>query len=303
MADKSSYFSGQLIYAMRQGFQNILRSPLMSLIVVSTMVIALSTLGFLLLVVSDLNLISTELATQLKIVVFLEDQQDIDRMAADIENLPGVQPPVIKISREEALETMLKDLSDLKDVLKENNPFPATIEVAVTEIQRMEAVGEEIKQLPGVEEVQFNQELAEQLQQVQNGIQLVGSIFSGILILATLAIVINTIQLAVHHRHTEIEIMRLVGAPAWFIRFPFILEGLVFGLVASVIASLTLIFWRLVPYPQIQRWFAFLPLPNTLAPLVWISALLLFTGLVMGSFGSVLSVHRYLRLEQNEEPE
>ena len=108
---------------------------------------------------------------------------------------------------------------------------------------------------------------------------------------------VNTIQLAVHYRHNEIEIMRLVGAPQWFIRLPFLIEGLFFGVVSSGLASLLLVLWRLVPYSQLQQWFAFLPLPTTMLPLVGISGLLLVTGMVMGILGSALSVHRYLRLE------
>ncbi len=288
---------GQLTYAFKQGNQNIARSPFMSLVVVSTMSIALSTLGFLLLVISDLNVVSAELATQLKIVVFLEDQQDLDRMASDIENIGGVAPPVVKITRAQALDTMAETMPEIREMFKDDNPFPATIEVEVTEISRMEDVGEQIKDLPGIEEVQFNADLATQLKEVQGGIQLVGSVLALILILATLAIMINTIQLAVHQREKEIEIMRLVGAPHWFVRLPFLLEGIAFGAVSAGVSSLVLLFWRLVPYPQIQRWFAFLPLPTTLAPLANIGLLLLGVGVVIGLTGSGLSVGRYLRQE------
>ena len=89
----------QINYALGQGIQNMLRSPLMSMIVISTMMIALSTLGFLLLLLSDLKHVSDELSTQLKIVVFLQDQQDINKLASDIEAMPGVKPPVVKITR------------------------------------------------------------------------------------------------------------------------------------------------------------------------------------------------------------
>ncbi|HEY9840242.1 MAG TPA: permease-like cell division protein FtsX [Candidatus Obscuribacterales bacterium] len=291
----------QIGFALGQGAQNMLRSPFMSLIVISTMMIALGTLGFLLLVLSDLNSVSAQLSTQLKIVVFLEDQQDPTKLATDIEALQGVAPPVNKISREQALESMTKENPELKELLKQNNPFPATLEVSVMNTEQMDEIGAQIRQMPGVEEVQFNQDLAEQLQQVQSGVQLVGSIIAGILILATLAIVVNTIQLAVHQRHQEIEIMRLVGAPQWFIRLPFLLEGLIFGIFSSILATLLLVFWRLVPYSQLQHWFSFLPLPDSLLPLVGIAALLLVTGILMGMLGSALSVHRYLRLEFRQE--
>lgn len=297
----ASHLMGQLTYAFKQGNLNVIRSPFMSLVVVSTMTIALTTLGFLLLVISDLNTVSDSLATQLKIVVFLEDQQDLDRMASDIENIGGVKLPVTKITRAQALENMSKTMPELKELYKEDNPFPATVEVEVTHIDRMQDVGAQIKDLPGTEDVQFNPELAQQLEQVQSGIQLVGSILAGILILATLAIMINTIQLAVHQRKQEIEIMRLVGAPHWFVRLPFLLEGIAFGVAAAGTSSLVLLFWRVVPYPQIQRWFSFLPLPTSLTPLLGISALLLGTGLMMGLAGSGLSVGRYLRLEFKDD--
>lgn len=297
MAQSEGRFFRQVFYALRQGTQNIFRSPFMSLVVVSTMMVSLATLGFILLVLSDLNYVSDELATQLKIIVFIEDQQDLDKVASDIEKLQNVVAPVVKISREEALDTMTQDLPDLKEVLKEHNPFPASIEVSVTHIEKMDEVGSNIKNLVGVEEVQYNQDLAESIETVQGGTQLVGSIFAGILILATLAIIINTIQLAVHHRHTEIEIMRLVGAPNWFIRLPFLLEGLIFGVFSALTASVLLLLWRLVPYAQLRKWLVFLPLPDTLMPLVAISGLLMLTGLIMGVAGSTLSVHRYLKLE------
>lgn len=296
-----SHLMGQVTYAFKQGNLNIIRSPFMSLVVVSTMAIALTTLGFLLLVISDLNTVSDTLATQLKIVVFLEDQQDLDRMASDIENIGGVKLPVTKITRAQALENMSETMPELKELYKDDNPFPATIEVEVIHIDRMEDVGEQIKDLPGTEEVQFNPELAKQLDQMQSGIQLVGSVLASILILATLAIMINTIQLAVHQRKEEIEIMRLVGAPHWFVRLPFLLEGVAFGASAAVVSSLVLLFWRVVPYPQIQRWFSFLPLPTSLGPLLGISALLLATGILMGLAGSGLSVGRYLRLEFKDD--
>jgi len=296
MSNKSRLLR-QIWYAIQQSQQNILRSPLMSLIVVSTMMIALSTLGFLLLVISDLNHISDELATQLKIVVFLDDQQDLEKIAADIEALPGVKPPLVKVTRDQALDTMTQDLPELKEVLLNDNPFPASLEVAVLSIEQMDDIGEEIRAMVGVEDVQFNQELSQQLSQIQDGVKLVGSIFAAVLILATLAIVVNTIQLAVHYRHSEIEIMRLVGAPHWFIRLPFILEGLLFGLGSAILALSLLFFWRLLPYAQLRRWLSFLPLSADYMPLVWIGIILLLTGLLMGVVGSTVSVRRYLRLE------
>lgn len=298
----------QWVFSLQQGTQNIQRSPFMSLLVISTMTIALGVLGFLILTISDLNYLSEQMSTHLKIVVFLEDDQTLEAAAAQIENIPGVRPPVVQISKEDALKNMMEELPELKGLLEHpdtheiSNPFPATLEVALVSIEDMERIGNEIKNnITGVEGVEFNQELAEQLKQIQYAVQMVGFAIAGLLFLGTLAIVINTIQLAVHNRQREIEIMHLVGAPDWFIRLPFLLEGVILGLTGAFIANLLLIFWRMVPLQQLQQWFSFIQLQPGLGPILPISAVLIAVGILTGILGSSLSVHRYIRFEKSAE--
>jgi len=300
--------SRQWLFSLQQGTQNLVRSPFMSLVVVSTMTIALGVLGFLLLTLSDINYMSEQMSSQLKIVVFLQDDQKPETAAAQIEAIKGVRPPVVSVSKEDALKSMTEELPDLKSLLENpdtkvlNNPFPATLEVSVEKLENMSALAEEIKtSVPGVEGLQFNQELAEQLKQIQNAVQLIGFSIAGLLFLGTLSIVINTIQLAVHNRQREIEIMHLVGAPDWFIRLPFLLEGCIFGVLSAMTSSGLLVFWRLVPLQQIKTWFSFIQLQPGLGPILPVTAIVTGVGIMMGILGSALSVHRYIRFEKSAE--
>jgi cell division transport system permease protein len=308
MALDASQMTRQWLFSLQQGLQNMVRSPFMSLVVVSTMTVALGVLGFLMLTLSDLTYISQQMSTQLKIVVFLQDQQTPESAAALIEGIKGVKAPVVQISKEEALKSMTEELPDLKKLLEDphthevHNPFPATLEVSLYAVEKMAEIEAEIKKnVPGVEGTEANQDLAEQLNQIQSAVQLVGFGIAAILFLGTLAIVINTIQLAVHHRQREIEIMHLVGAPDWFIRLPFLLEGLIFGIASGLVANVLLFFWRVVPLEQLKRMFTFIQLQPGLGPLYPISALVLLVGLLMGVLGSSLSVHRYIRFEKSAE--
>lgn len=298
--ESASQVLRQLTYSFKEALTNIVRNPFMSIVVVSTMTVVLGVLGGILLLSSDLHYISRQVESQLQIVVFLNDQTSLDSMAGKIERIEGVVS-LHKTSKQEAKADMLGDIPGAAEILQDINPFPDTIEVTVAKPTDMEDVVNQIKELPGIEEIQYNQELAEYIQQIEQTVQVVGLIVTGILALATLAIVINTIQLAVHHRHKEIEIMRLVGAPDWLVRMPFLVEGVLFGAVSAVVASALLIGWRFFSLLQIKQWLHFLPINPGYGPFVAIVLCIVPVGIVMGVLGSVLSVHRYLKFEKAAE--
>ena len=134
MAKSEGRFFRQIFYALKQGLQNIIRSPFMSLVVVSTMMVSLATLGFILLVLSDLHHVSDELATQLKIVVFIEDQQDLEKVASDIESF-GAEGITIH-PRPDERHIRYRDEYDLKKIVTtefniEGNPIPKFMEMVL----------------------------------------------------------------------------------------------------------------------------------------------------------------------------
>lgn len=293
----------QGLFALREALYNIRRSKFMSAVVVSTMVVALGVLGLLSLLIADLNAISEQMGARLQIVAFLNQDAALEQVAAEIAKIDGVAE-VNKVTREEAKQTMSEELgSDLKALLSDVNPFPDAVEVTVINAERMPALIPQIQEIAGVEDVQGNAELAEQLNNIEGAVQLLGLLITGALVIATLAIVVNTIQLAVHARRREIEIMRLVGAPNWFIRLPFLCEGLIFGVFSAVLTTVALVAWRLFPLTQLRRWFSFIPIQQGMNGLGAAIVLVVSVGLLMGLVGSALSVHRYLRFEKSLAPQ
>jgi cell division transport system permease protein len=265
--------------------------------------VALGVLGLLSLLVADLNAISEQMGARLQIVAFLNQDASLDQVADEIKKIEGVSE-VNKVTREEAKRSMSEELgSDLKALLSDVNPFPDAVEVTVTNAEHMPTLIPQIQEIAGVEDVQGNAELAEQLNNIEGAVQLLGLLITGALVIATLAIVVNTIQLAVHARRREIEIMRLVGAPNWFIRLPFLCEGLIFGGFSALITAVGLVAWRLFPLTQLRRWFSFIPIQQGVNGLGEAIVLVLVVGLLMGLVGSALSVHRYLRFEKSLAPQ
>jgi len=293
----------QGLFALREALYNIRRSKFMSAVVISTMVVALGVLGLLSLLIADLNAISEQMGARLQIVAFLNQDASLEQVADEIQKIEGVAE-VNKVTREEAKQSMSEELgSDLKALLSDANPFPDAVEVTVTQAERMPALIPKIQEIAGVEDVQGNAELAEQLNNIEGAVQLLGLLITGALVIATLAIVVNTIQLAVHARRREIEIMRLVGAPNWFIRLPFLCEGVIFGVFSGIITTVGISAWRLFPLTQLRRWFSFIPIQQGANGLGTAIILVVVVGFLMGLIGSTLSVHRYLRFEKSLAPQ
>lgn len=295
----------QLAFAFGQAYQNILRSPFMSALVLGTMLISLFILGFLLLTINDIQFASSQLNHQLKIVAFLKEDASLDKAVIDVEELPGIITPITKISKDEAQKMMFgsesdkKEMAGLKELFEQDNPFPDSLVIEVENLNQLADIGEAVKKLDAVEEVQYNQNLAEQLDQIRDAVNLFGFTIAGVLLVASLANIINTIQLAVYHRKREIEIMHLVGAPTWFIRLPFILEGIALGILSGILSAGLLILWRVFPLMQLKKVFPFLPFNPSFQPLAMILAVVLLMGVVVGTVGSFLAVHRHLKIKVN----
>lgn len=295
-----SRYIRQLSYASLEGLRTFWRSGWMSWIVISTMVVSLSVLGGFWLIVNDINYISNSISSKLQIMVFLNNQISIEEIAPKIERLEGVVK-IEKIPKEQAWEEMKKNMKDMDFNNLIDNPLPDTIEVSVNNTESIEPIVNQITQLPGVEDVKYNQELVIKLKEIKNTLKLIGISITTILTIATIAIIINTIRLAIYSYKDEIEIMRLVGGPDWFVSFPFILEGILFGIISGILTSIVLIIWRFFSIDQINKLFPFLPLQDD-PVIVWkISIWLFFIGMVVGVIGSFISLNRYLGFEKSTD--
>jgi cell division transport system permease protein len=273
----------------------------------SVAIICLSFLivGVFLSLSNNLQHAAEELSANMVVVFFLSPDvpaKELSSIEERIKASPSVER-VRYVSRAQALDRFRKNFPELEEILKNlnANPFPPSLEATLHQKARRsdEILGfiEEIKNIHGVEDVQFNREWVEKMQSLSRLARAVGFFLGGILVLASFFIISNVIRLNVFARKGEIEILRLVGATNTFIRIPFLLEGLTLGLLGSAL-SLALL-WALVRLFPIYLGhslgalqeiinFRFLSVPQALTMVVG-SAL-------MGILGSLSSLSRFLKI-------
>ncbi len=273
----------------------------------SATIIALSFLivGVFFSLSNNLQFLASRLAENMVVAFFLNpgiSAREQARVEEVIKASPGVAH-VKFVSREEALARFQKSFPELEDILKNlgSNPFPASYEAVLQKKAFLseEALGliEDIKALPGVEDVQFNRDWVKKMQSLSRLARAIGFFLGGILILASFFIISNVIRLNVFARKNEIEILRLVGATNTFIRLPFLLEGLSLGVLGSALSlALLSILIKLFPLylgqslGVLQEFinFRYLSLSQCIS--------LIIGSALMGLLGSLSSLSRFLKI-------
>ena len=233
-------------YFIQEVSRSLRRNNWTSFASIGTVAVSLFVLGVFLLLVLNMNRMAAALESQVQISVYLEDglkADDRQDIASDIEALQGIES-IRYISKDEAkarLEDRLGDQKYLLDALGDKNPLPDSFEVVVKSPDLVETAAKAIDRMNGVQEAKYGQDVIEHLFAITRLIRIFGLVLMVLLAGATLFIISNTIRLTVFARRKEIAIMKYVGATDWFIRWPFLLEGMVLGFVGGVLAAIALI--------------------------------------------------------------
>lgn len=237
----------------------------------------------------------------MQISVYMDDSATAEELAAvkeKLTGLPGVKE-VKAINKEQAMERFRERLGDqeqLLNALGKDNPFPYSFEVHVDSPERIRQITPQIGSLPKVETAKFGQEVVEHLFQLTSILRIGGILLVIFLSMATLFIISNTIRLTVFARRKEVIIMKYVGATDWFIRWPFMLEGMTLGFFGAVIASVIINSTYSALLERIHATLAFLPLLPSSPLLVYITLFLLIAGTGIGALGSFISLRKFLRV-------
>lgn len=288
-------------YFIREVYINLRRNVLMSMASISTVLILSLILGFFIIIVVNLNYWSENIVKQLQIVVYLSDgmnDKQIGILKSSLETTPHIDK-IRFVSKEEALKNMkerLKNQFEISDIGK--NPLPNSFEVIVTEPDKIPKVAAIIKTYPGVDKVRYSEKIAGKLLIINRAVHCIGIIIVLALFLSTLLIVSNTIQLTVFARRREIAVMQLVGAANWFIRWPFIMEGVLQGFLGALISLLLIKLIYAYFMPRIEAAIPFLTIVPFNSLFSTVSLILLGTGIFVGSVGSLISVNRFLKFRQ-----
>ena len=288
-------------YFIQETFRSLRRNNWMSFASIGTVAVSLFVLGVFLLLVLNMNRLASSLESQVQISVYLEDglsesaRKDI---ASDIEALQGIEE-IRYVPKEEAKERLAKRLGDQKyllDALGEKNPLPDSFEVVLKSPALVETAAAAITRMDGVEQAKYGQDVIEHLFAITRLIRIFGLALMVLLAGATLFIISNTIRLTVFARRKEVAIMKYVGATDWFIRWPFLLEGMVLGFVGGVLAAIALQSFYAAMAAKIYETLAFFPLLPQYPYMYYVSAAILLSGMGIGALGSTISLKRFLKV-------
>ncbi len=294
----------RLRYILQDALVNIRRSGWGGIASIGTIVVSFVIVGIFLIITGNLGALVAEWKDQFQVTVFLEDGISAEQLALVKKRIQSERAVkgIGYTSKEEALQSFKRELRGKESLLEGlgENPIPASFQLRVHEAyQTPEALRQltaSLARLEGVDDVLYGQEWVDRLTAAIRMLRLLGLSVGLALGMASLLIVSNTIRLAVYARVEEIEIMRLVGATKLHVRAPFLLEGLIQGALGAGLA-LGLLFgayratlWQLQLTPgQIFG----VGVGSFLDP-HWAGAMLL-AGASVGAFGSLISVHRFLR--------
>ncbi len=288
-------------YFIREVFMSLRRNNWMSLASIGTVAVSLFIFGMFLMLVLNMNKMAESLESQVQINVYLEDSVDREQardIEKDLQELEGVQA-VTFVTKDEAMEKFKERLGDQKSLLEaldDTNPLPDSFEVMITQPDLVKNAAATIEKWDGVESAKYGQDVMEHLFDITRLIRIFGFALMLVLAFATLFIISNTIRLTVFARRKEIAIMKYVGATDWFIRWPFVLEGMVLGLFGSIISVIALRLVYTGIAEKIYTTLAFFPLIPEEPFLTYITVVVILSGMAIGSIGSAVSIKKFLKV-------
>ncbi len=279
--------------------KNLARHLAMTISSISAVSVTLFLMTLFLILATNVDSFADHVESSLKIHVSIDslaDDKQIEKMQEEIEKMQGVKSVEFS-SKEEELNILIEESGSVFERYKENNPMPDTFVVEVENANEIPNVTKQLNEVEGIENAQYGGSGIRDMISIFETIRYGGAVF--ILALAVLAVflITNTIKMTIYTRKTEISIMRNVGAGNWYIKAPFMFEGMVIGFIGAIIPSIITIIGYQVLYnvlngQLVSNMFILKePYPFTMQ----ITAILIISGMVVGVLGSLFATTKYLR--------
>ena len=298
--------SSTIRYFLKEGFSGLKKNLLMTVASIIAVAACISIMSFSYCVVSNLQYMLDQMEDSIGISVFLKGDltsEDIENMKTTISGLDHVTN-VTYISPADALDQLKDQWGADEDIFigldDTNNPLSHSFQVELDQIESQDAVLAELQKIEGVDKVEYGQSLSEMLMSVSNVFQVAGILVMLVLGVISVMIIINTIRISVMNRRVEINIMKYVGATDWFIRWPFIIEGIIIGLIGAVLPMLVgmpmygktvSLFYNHIPF--VENFVRFRVVGDVFSFVL--PAALIF-GILLGVVGSVTSIRKHLQV-------
>lgn len=289
---------------IKQGFEGAWRNRGMGVASVGSISAVLMILGIVIILMLSINNVVVDVKTKFdEVQIYLEDDIRPDQLK-NIEDYMKETKSISNyefISKDRALDSMKKDWEEesyLLEGLEENNPLQNSYIITLDDIENSDSVVKDIEVMEGVESIEYYKDVIDKLINIARYIQLGGIVIIGALVLVSIFIISNTVKLTVASRKREINIMKYVGATNGYIRGPFIIEGIVFGLIGAVISILIIKFGYQFFFNSINDEL-YLILTALIPPAYLIKELgiiFMAIGVGIGSLGSIVSLKRYLNV-------
>jgi cell division transport system permease protein len=303
----------RLLFFTQEAFRALRRNGAPSMAAIVTTVVTVILLGVLIPIFQTTQAKSDQVRDSLEFRVAIFDdatKAEIAKLEDQLLAIPHVAA-VRLISKSEALDELTEDLGKQKsgELLTQlhSNPLPANFEVKADDASNLDSVraavtppgpsGKPQPISPIVQDVFDRQEDSKKIEQVTSALKIVLTVITALLIIASLMLVGNTIRLSIYTRRREVEVMRLVGATRWFIRWPFMIEGVVVGFFGGLVAILILWLGKLTIVDPLSNSIGFLAAQNsTTLSFPALVAILFAAAVLVSAVGSGVTLRRFLKV-------
>lgn len=293
-------------YLIGEGFKNVFKNKKSTIASLVIMCATMFVFGIFFAVSQNVNHITKTIEEQQGMEVFILDEATVEQKEELKNKIRSNQyvNTITEKSKEDALEemkTMFKDRKSLWDTYGgDNNPFKASFIVTLTDLTKADEVKTEIESSSIISSVEIKSDTINALIKIADGINIITTIILVILVFISIFIITNTIKLTVHARRKEISIMKYVGATNGFIRWPFMVEGMLIGLISVLISLLILAFSYNAVITQIEQSLINnrLNIPLLTFPELFQTLLIVYLvlGIGIGALGSAISMKKYLEV-------
>lgn len=299
------------VNALRDAIRSITSSTLMSVASAASVAVSLLVLAVMLLLAFNLEYMAASVESQVEVRAYIcapyadepvcnkqeptAEQKQL--LVNQIDALPGVTKATY-VSKDQALAELKKLYPDDAAIYAgyegAENPLFDSVLIQVTDATQIKPIAEAVQPMKGIRKVSWGQDWVEKLTTVTHAVRVTGIGLVLLLVVATVLTISNTIRLAVFARRREIGIMKLVGATDWYIRRPFMLEGIIFGLIGSGVALGGVAFG----YAKVEAYVrsAVFPIIPAAELMPGLTVTLLLLGTCLGAVGSIVSVRRFLKV-------
>jgi len=292
------------IRSIRDAFKSVFRNFSLSLASISCITITLIIVAIALMASLNVNNFTKEIKEDVTIVVFVKrdaNQELVESIREKIESNSNISTIDYKSKaqlKQEMSETSSVLASTMAEWEEDENPLKDTFQVKVKDIEEIKETATTIQNIEGVDSVNYGETMVNKLLSAFKVVEKVTMVVVISLLIVTVFLIINTIKLTIFSRKREISIMRLVGASNFTIKMPFVIEGMVLGIIGSIIPILMIMYGYFAGYKHFDGQL-YSPLIKLIKPepfIYYLSGIVLLIGIVVGMIGSYRAVKKYLKV-------